>query len=186
MKKLNEEDALLNRLLYKESPALRNFAIKCLELGHIVDFKNIHPSQSEKLLNDLKEGIKELEYIAEKRELSHYSYDADWNYLISQTDALQSKIDSYKQEIQALKEEYSHEKSLRSNLIEYEEEARAINKLPTCEEIDSAIEKIKHEIESTDKKILHYVDVMSQISSQSKSLFPTLETLQALNNQINS
>lgn len=186
MVKLNEEDALLNRLLYKESPVLRILSVKCLELSHLKDFSRIESSQSERLLNDLLEGIKEMDLLVERKELMNYSFIEDKKFLLEQQESLQAKIDTFRNEIEVLKENYAIEKSLRSNLIEYEKSAKSINKLPSTSEIRDQIANVNLEISDTDKRINQKISLMKSLSVSSQSLTQTLETLHSLNDLINS
>jgi hypothetical protein len=146
-----DEETILRRLLFKEKADLHSLAQKCIELEK-TDYAKIRPSQRDELIAALQEDLNSLEQFTEKQAVLHDMHLKEIRSHQEKQSILKLQVDECLEEIRKLKQENEEEKNKRSNLLEYEKQAKEINTLPKKDLSSLEISKIDNEISSIRSK----------------------------------
>lgn len=166
-----EDEAIANRLLYKEKLPLRTLTQKCL----LID-KTVKAEALCQLFNEIEEELEAVEYSYEKQLLIKNASLRDQEAFAQQIKVFEAERSALINSIDSLKDEIGQASKSKANMLEFEEVARQINALPSkvtlgqeIEDIDGEIAALNAEIEYKQEvwdKAAHYVKIAADALGQ--------------------
>ena len=166
-----DEETLQKRLLYREKPTVRNVAVKTLEL--ITTF-------SQATYKSICEELEVLEVYTKRMSVVHSSALVDTDYYQQLADQLAEKNAELRKALDAKGHMLERERTKRRDLIDYEDLAKAINKLPPVPELEKQLEDIDKEAELLKKDIDSKHQLLKRVKQNSGLLVYSLQQLQQI------
>lgn len=132
-----EDEAIANRLLYKEKPPLKALTQKCLMIAKTT---KEHHAQ---LFSEIEDELEGVEYSLDKQHLHMKASRRDHAAFLNQIKVFEEERANLASSLEGLKQELSEAEEAKANILEYEDKARQINCLPG----QAALQKSKAAVE---------------------------------------